>query len=70
VEVSLRGVNGSLVVAVRDDGTGIPPTGLEGNGLAGLAARVEAAGGRLSVAGGPGQGTTVAATLSVPDGAA
>jgi signal transduction histidine kinase len=70
VEVSLRRVNGSLLVAVRDDGTGIPPTGPEGNGLAGLAARVAAAGGRLDITGGPGQGTTVAATLSVPDGAA
>ena len=70
VDVSLRRVNGSLVVAVRDNGTGIPPTGPEGNGLAGLAARVAAAGGRLDITGGPGQGTTVAATLSVPDGAA
>jgi two-component system, NarL family, sensor histidine kinase DesK len=37
----------TVSLAVRDDGIGAPPSGQRGNGLAGLAERVAAAGGRL-----------------------
>jgi two-component system sensor histidine kinase DesK len=49
-------------VEVRDDGRGLPSTGLSGSGLPGLHARVEAAGGTLTVIGGE-SGTVVRAEL-------
>jgi signal transduction histidine kinase len=65
VDVSLHRVNGSVVVGVRDDGVGIQPDVSRGNGLAGLSARVAAAGGRLKITSPPGEGTTVTATLRI-----
>jgi signal transduction histidine kinase len=54
--------SGRLVVMVDDDGRGgADPSA--GRGLRGLAARVEAAGGRLEVGAGPGGGTRVRAEL-------
>jgi signal transduction histidine kinase len=48
----------TLVVEVADDGIGGAVTG-RGSGLRGLADRVEAIGGRLTVSSPPGRGTTV-----------
>jgi signal transduction histidine kinase len=54
--------DGRLLVEVEDDGRGgADPSA--GRGLRGLAARVEAAGGRLEVAPRPAGGTRVRATL-------
>ena len=50
-------------VEITDDGVG-RGTGSGGSGLRGLAARVEAAGGRLVVESAPGVGTRVAADLT------
>ena len=54
--------NGSLVVSVRDDGGGgaVPSAG---SGLSGMADRVAALGGRVTVASRPGAGTVVTAEL-------
>lgn len=55
---------GGLQVCVADDGRGCrPEEAAAGGGLAGLRDRVEALGGRLTVAA-PGRGTVVTATLS------
>jgi signal transduction histidine kinase len=51
-----------LVVDVTDDGIGGATTG-RGSGLRGLADRVEALGGRLTVSSPPGRGTTVRAEI-------
>jgi signal transduction histidine kinase len=60
IDVSRSGSR--LVVVVRDDGVG--GAGLDkGSGLRGLADRVEAVGGRLSVASPTGQGTVLVAQL-------
>ena len=62
VAVSALRRNGSLVVSVRDDGTGgAAPSA--GSGLAGMADRVAALGGRVTVASPPGEGTVVTAEL-------
>jgi signal transduction histidine kinase len=64
-EITLRNYGGHVEVDVKDDGKGFdaaharPST----HGLAGMRHRVEAAGGRLTVASGPGKGTRVAAIL-------
>ncbi len=64
-EISLRNYGAHVEVDVKDDGKGFdmaqakPST----HGLAGMRHRVEAAGGRLTVASAPGQGTRVAAVL-------
>jgi signal transduction histidine kinase len=64
VSIRLREAAGSVVVAVTDDGGGgaDPARGL---GLRGLADRVEALGGRVSVDSEPGRGTRVEAVLPV-----
>jgi signal transduction histidine kinase len=54
--------NGTLVVSVADDGIGGAATG-EGSGLSGLADRVVAQGGVLTIESRPGEGTTVIAEL-------
>jgi len=61
-EVTVEQIDGRVVVGVRDDGIGgaDPATG---TGLAGLADRVAALGGRLSVESPPGGGTVVRADL-------
>ena len=69
VRVAVRGVQGGVELEVADDGTGIPADRLrsavaEGHiGLASSAERVEAAGGRLTLSGGPGEGTIATARL-------
>ena len=51
-------------IAVADDGVGgVHPE--QGSGLRGLADRVEALGGRLTVASAPGNGTTVRARVPI-----
>jgi signal transduction histidine kinase len=60
VEVSLGMIDGSLVLTVRDDGSGFAPGDRsEGMGMANLAARAAEVGGSLDVSSNPGQGTTV-----------
>jgi signal transduction histidine kinase len=60
VRVAATCEGGQLIIEVTDDGTGgaVPGTG---SGLRGLADRVEALGGRLSVSSPPGRGTTLRA---------
>lgn len=64
-EISLHDFDGYITVEVRDDGTGFDTTQIKGSshGLAGMRHRVEAAGGRLTVASSPGQGTRISAVL-------
>jgi len=66
-EVRVTVCDGVLLVEVSDDGIGTPASGT-GTGVHGLADRVAAVGGSLSVVGEPGHGTKVAAEipLTVP----
>jgi signal transduction histidine kinase len=61
-EVTACGDLGRLVVEVRDDGIGGAPA-RGGSGLTGLADRVAALGGRLTITSPPGGGTTIRAGL-------
>jgi PAS domain S-box-containing protein len=63
--VRVAQVDGELVVEVADDGVGGAKAG-GGSGLAGLADRVGANDGSLTVKSPPGQGTTVRAVLPLP----
>jgi signal transduction histidine kinase len=63
--VNIRRANGRATVTVSDDGVGgADPTA--GSGLRGLAARVEALGGRLDVDSPPGRGTRITAEIPYP----
>jgi signal transduction histidine kinase len=63
--VSVRRLNGAAAVTVADDGVGgADPAG--GSGLRGLAARVDAMGGRLDVDSPPGRGTRITAEIPLP----
>ena len=64
-DISLHDFEGSITVTVKDDGCGFDTTQLKasGHGLAGMKHRVEAAGGRLSIASTRGQGPSVSAVL-------
>jgi signal transduction histidine kinase len=64
VQVSLRRYDGSLMVTVADDGVGGASLA-KGHGLAGLADRVQAAGGVLTVESVEGAGTRLTAALPV-----
>lgn len=65
VHVGVRAHNGSLVVAIGDDGDGgADPR--RGTGLIGLVDRVEALGGRLSISSPTAGGTSVVAELPTP----
>ncbi len=69
VTVRAHARDGVLHLEVRDDGVGgAAPAPGKGSGLVGLADRVEALGGTLTVASPPGQGTTLGATLPVDGG--
>lgn len=68
-DVSLRGVNGAIVLEVRDDGVGFDPARQDeflrtGHfGLAGMRERVEMAGGEWQIESRPGGGTRVRAEV-------
>jgi signal transduction histidine kinase len=64
IDVSLEQRNGSLVLAVRDDGVGGAEPG-RGSGLVGLTDRVEALGGTISVHSKEGKGTQITVELPV-----
>lgn len=65
-EVRVEAVDGTVRCTVTDDGSGFDPAKVDGGGLTGLQARVEAAGGTLEIHSQPGRGTTVRATFPVP----
>lgn len=62
VHISTARFNGDLIVTVSDDGVGGADPG-HGSGLVGLADRVAALGGRLTVDSPPGEGTRIVAHL-------
>jgi signal transduction histidine kinase len=70
IEVSVRNYGGHVEVDIKDDGKGFDPARIRPSthGLAGMRHRVEAAGGKLTVASAPGKGTRISAVL--PAGAA
>jgi signal transduction histidine kinase len=68
IDISLADSSDSLRIAVHDDGTGFDPATAVGDGLANLAERLAALGGRLEVDSHPGAGTTVHAQLRLADG--
>jgi hypothetical protein len=69
VTIGLREDEGRLVFEVHDDGVGFDPAGSGyGSGLQGMADRVEALGGRLSIDSSPGQGTTLTGDVPIPAG--
>jgi signal transduction histidine kinase len=63
--VNIRRANGRATVTVSDDGVGGADPAA-GSGLRGLAARVEALGGRLDVDSPPGRGTRITAEIPYP----
>jgi signal transduction histidine kinase len=64
--VRLAQANGSLTFEVTDDGRGFDPAAAErGSGLQGIADRLAALGGILTVRSAPGEGTTIAGSLPV-----
>ncbi|MEA2318951.1 MAG: hypothetical protein QOD44_3140, partial [Solirubrobacteraceae bacterium] len=65
VTIAVRREPGRLVVRVADDGAGGADPA-RGSGLRGLADRIEALGGRLSVESPPGAGTRLEAELPAP----
>jgi signal transduction histidine kinase len=64
-EIGVHARPGQVEVVVRDDGKGFDPDRARRSthGLAGMRHRVEAAGGKLTVASSPGTGTRVVAVL-------
>jgi signal transduction histidine kinase len=67
VAINFAATNGSLLVEVRDNGSGLPAAVRSGSGLTALRDRIEAVGGSLRVANGTGGGAAVHARL--PSGA-
>jgi signal transduction histidine kinase len=67
VQVRLEHAAG-LEVSILDDGAGLDPAAAPGVGLAGMAARAEELGGRLSVGPGETGGTRVCAWLPMGAG--
>jgi len=64
--VRLSQSNGSLTFEVADDGRGFDPEAAErGSGLQGMADRVAALGGTLTVHSAPGEGTSISGALPV-----
>jgi signal transduction histidine kinase len=64
VEVTVQADDGAIELRVRDDGIGGADPG-RGSGLIGLKDRVEALGGTITVSGGQGEGTSIAATIPI-----
>jgi signal transduction histidine kinase len=69
VVVSVQYMGDSLVLTVKDDGSGYDPEKTTGLGLLGMEERVKQLGGRLEIQSQPGQGTLLRATLPIPAGA-
>jgi len=63
VEVSLAFRDGDLIVAIRDDGAGLPANFHMGFGLLGMGERVRRLGGKLTVANSAEGGTLIEATI-------
>ena len=64
--VRMAQTNGTLTFEVSDDGRGFDPeTAERGSGLQGMADRLAALGGDLTVTSAPGEGTTIAGSLRV-----
>jgi signal transduction histidine kinase len=64
--VRVAQTNGTLTFEVSDDGRGFDPeTAERGSGLQGMADRLAALGGDLTVTSAPGEGTTIAGSLRV-----
>jgi signal transduction histidine kinase len=71
VEISLRGLDGGLQLAVRDDGAGFDPAvdrDRPSLGLASMRERVRSLGGELDIESAPGQGTTIMAWVPFRQG--
>ncbi|QGQ18633.1 sensor histidine kinase [Cellulomonas sp. JZ18] len=66
VTLRLARTGDDVVLEVVDDGAGLAPGTAEGNGLRGMRARVDAAGGALDVTGTPGAGTRVRLRVPAP----
>jgi signal transduction histidine kinase len=62
VDVDVAAKNGTVRIAVRDDGVGGADLG-RGSGLIGLVDRVEAVGGEITITSPPGEGTSLLATI-------
>jgi signal transduction histidine kinase len=62
VDVDVTAANGTVRIAVRDDGVGGADLG-RGSGLIGLVDRVEAVGGEITITSPPGEGTSLLATI-------
>ena len=69
VLVTVQQTDGSIVLTVKDDGSGFEPEKIRGLGLLGMEERVKQLGGRLEIESHPGQGTLLRATLPMPAGA-
>jgi signal transduction histidine kinase len=70
-EISLTNGEGVLRFTVRDDGRGFDPAATShGTGLNGIADRLAALGGDVSIESAPGSGTTIAGSIPVPTGGA
>ena len=66
VVIRLHGVASGLTFEVSDDGAGFDPATVpRGAGLANMADRLDALGGRLSVSSKPGAGTTIGGSIGV-----
>lgn len=72
VEVSLRGAEGGITLAVRDDGKGLGDSGADGRaslGLVSMRERVRLVGGKLDIIGRPNHGTSVVAWVPMQEAA-
>ena len=63
--IAVRQENGSLSLAIEDDGKGFDPRRTKGVGLLGMEERVRQLGGRLEVQSEPGKGTALRVSLPV-----
>ncbi len=63
--VSVHQTDGSLVLAVEDDGTGFDPERIRGLGLLGMEERVKQLGGRIEIQSQPGKGTVLRVMLPI-----
>jgi signal transduction histidine kinase len=69
VLVGVQQTEGSLVLTLKDDGSGFEPDKIRGLGLLGMEERVKQLGGRLEIESQPGHGTLLRAALPLAAGA-